>query len=123
MLRRPPRSTRTDTLLRYTTSFRSNMRWTKRQFLAASASTFALPPGATMLGRRAKAQAGSVLRVIPHSDLKNLDPIWTTAYITRNHGYLIYDTLRSAEHTSELQSLMRISYAVFCLKKKKKNTL
>src|SRR3546814_21122246 len=70
-----------------------NMRWTKRQFLAASASTFALPPGATRLGRRAKAQAGSVLRVIPHSDLKNLDPIWTTAYITRNHGYLIYDTL------------------------------
>src|SRR3546814_20265230 len=69
------------------------MRWTKRQFLAASASTFALPPGATMLGRRAKAQAGSVLRVIPHSDLKNLDPIWTTAYITRNHGYIIYDTL------------------------------
>src|SRR3546814_12157677 len=73
------------------------MRWTKRQFLAASASTFALPPGATMLGRRAKAQAGSVLRVIPHSDLKNLDPIWTTAYITRNHGYLIYDTLFRSE--------------------------
>src|SRR3546814_11806660 len=46
-----------------------------------------------MLGRRASAQGSSVLRVIPHSDLKNLDPIWTTAYITRNHGYLIYDTL------------------------------
>jgi peptide/nickel transport system substrate-binding protein len=36
---------------------------------------------------------GSVLRVIPHADLKNIDPIWTTAYITRNHGYLVYDTL------------------------------
>ncbi|MDP6706929.1 MAG: ABC transporter substrate-binding protein [Alphaproteobacteria bacterium] len=35
----------------------------------------------------------NVLRVVPHADLKNLDPIWTTAYITRNHGYLIYDTL------------------------------
>lgn len=68
-------------------------RWTKRQFLAASASTVALPLGVSMLGRGANAQGSSVLRVIPHSDLKNLDPIWTTAYITRNHGYLIYDTL------------------------------
>ena len=34
-----------------------------------------------------------VLKIIPHADLKNLDPIWTTAYITRNHGYMIYDTL------------------------------
>jgi peptide/nickel transport system substrate-binding protein len=39
------------------------------------------------------AAAESVLRVIPHADLKNLDPIWTTAYISRNHGYLVYDTL------------------------------
>ena len=42
------------------------------------------------------AQAGgheSVLKIIPHADLKNLDPIWTTAYISRNHGYMIYDTL------------------------------
>jgi peptide/nickel transport system substrate-binding protein len=35
----------------------------------------------------------SVLRVIPHADLKNIDPIWTTAYISRNHGYMVYDTL------------------------------
>ena len=34
-----------------------------------------------------------ILKIIPHADLKNLDPIWTTAYITRNHGYMIYDTL------------------------------
>jgi len=39
------------------------------------------------------ASAESVLRVIPHANLKNLDPIWTTAYISRNHAYLIYDTL------------------------------
>ena len=39
------------------------------------------------------AQAQTTLRVVAHSDLKVLDPIWTTAYITRNHGYLIYDTL------------------------------
>jgi len=37
--------------------------------------------------------AEKVLRVAPHADLKNLDPIWTTAYITRNHGYMVYDTL------------------------------
>jgi peptide/nickel transport system substrate-binding protein len=34
-----------------------------------------------------------VLKVVPHADLKNIDPIWTTAYITRNHGYMVYDTL------------------------------
>ncbi|MDP6205720.1 MAG: hypothetical protein QF457_07920, partial [SAR324 cluster bacterium] len=37
--------------------------------------------------------AETVLKVIPHADLKNIDPIWTTAYITRNHGYMVYDTL------------------------------
>ena len=37
--------------------------------------------------------AAKTLRVIPHADLKNIDPIWTTAYISRNHGYMVYDTL------------------------------
>jgi len=37
--------------------------------------------------------AGNVLRVAPHAELKVVDPVWTTAYITRNHGYLVYDTL------------------------------
>ncbi len=45
------------------------------------------------VGLISKASAETVLRVIPHADLKNLDPIWTTAYISRNHGYMIYDTL------------------------------
>jgi peptide/nickel transport system substrate-binding protein len=49
---------------------------------------------APFLAKSGFAQAkGSVLRVIPHADLKNVDPIWTTAYISRNHGYMIYDTL------------------------------
>ena len=39
------------------------------------------------------AMAQTTLRLVPHSDLKVLDPIWTTAYISRNHGYMIYDTL------------------------------
>ena len=54
----------------------------------AAAAAVALP-----LGFGAAQAADNVLRVVPHADLKNLDPIWTTAYITRNHGYLIYDTL------------------------------
>jgi peptide/nickel transport system substrate-binding protein len=41
----------------------------------------------------ARAQGARVLKFIPHADLTVLDPIWTTAYITRNHGYLVYDTL------------------------------
>ncbi len=65
-------------------------RWTRRQMLAAGAAAAITP---LMLGPAFSAQTGSVLRVIPHADLKNLDPIWTTAYISRNHGYLIYDTL------------------------------
>ena len=45
------------------------------------------------------AQAGSVLKIVPHADLKNTDPIWTTAYITRNNGYMIYDTLFAMDET------------------------
>jgi len=49
---------------------------------------------APLLGSASFGQSkGSVLRVIPHADLKNIDPIWTTAYISRNHGYMVYDTL------------------------------
>lgn len=61
----------------------------KRRHLLAAALAVPLALGA--LAKDAGAE--SVLRVIPHADLKNLDPIWTTAYISRNHGYLIYDTL------------------------------
>src|SRR5260370_19296989 len=46
-----------------------------------------------LLAGPALAQSGKTLRVVMHSDLKIVDPIWTTAYIVRNHGYLIYDTL------------------------------
>ncbi|MEO0729075.1 MAG: ABC transporter substrate-binding protein [Pseudomonadota bacterium] len=52
------------------------------------------------------ARAEKVLRVIPHADLKNLDPIWTTAYITRNHGYLIYDTLFAMNSKFEVKPQM-----------------
>jgi peptide/nickel transport system substrate-binding protein len=50
--------------------------------------------------------AGGTLKVIPHADLKNTDPIWTTAYITRNHGYMIYDTLFSLDANLQPQPQM-----------------
>ena len=54
----------------------------------------------------ASASSETVLRVIPHADLKNLDPIWTTAYISRNHGYLIYDTLFAMDESFTPQPQM-----------------
>lgn len=52
------------------------------------------------------AQAETVLRIVPHANLKNLDPIWTTAYITRNHGYMVYDTLFASDANLEIQPQM-----------------
>src|SRR3546814_9822695 len=88
MIRRPPRSTRTDTLFPYTTLFRSLF------------ARYRLRAGRKDDGRQQTNHewAGRDLR-------SGVDP----------------RAVRSKEHTSELQSLMRISYAVFCLKKKKKN--
>ena len=58
----------------------------KRSVLAAAVV------GAAMLALPTHAQQNT-LKVVMHSDLKIVDPIWTTAYITRNHGYMVYDTL------------------------------
>src|SRR3546814_9783242 len=87
MIRRPPRSTRTDTLLPYTTLFRSLAGTTTNIVTARSAMSHPL----------------------------NVMLAWTAAYSNNATTF----TNRSEEHTSELQSLMRISYAVFCLKKTK----
>src|SRR3546814_10217403 len=89
MIRRPPRSTRTDTLFPYTTLFRSLLPKTYRN-------------------SRLPARCS-------HPPCRNI------AKRTDSAGDFSYGG-RSEEHTSELQSLMRISYAVFCLKKKKKKT-
>jgi len=67
----------------------------------------------TALALMAPAASGeTVLRVIPHADLKNLDPIWTTAYISRNHGYMIYDTLFSMDESFTPQPQMVDSWTV-----------
>jgi peptide/nickel transport system substrate-binding protein len=78
--------------------------WTKRKALAAA--VLAIPLAFGTLGAPTQAAAESVLRVIPHADLKNLDPIWTTAYISRNHGYLIYDTLFAMDESFKPQPQM-----------------
>lgn len=66
----------------------------------------ALTLGLAMPASTVSAQAESVLKVVPHSGLKILDPIWTTAYITRNHGYMIYDTLFALDANGEVQPQM-----------------
>ncbi len=65
-----------------------------------------------LLAGPALAQSGKTLRVVMHSDLKILDPIWTTAYIVRNHGYLIYDTLFALDDKLEPQPQMVESWTV-----------
>jgi len=58
------------------------------------------------------ALAQSTLRVYMHSDLKILDPIWTTAYIVRNHGYMIYDTLLAQDEKGEIKPQMAEKWEV-----------
>src|SRR3712207_4694063 len=54
----------------------------------------------------ALAQAQTTLRVVMHSDLKIVDPIWTTAHISRNHGYMVYDTLFALDEKGEVRPQM-----------------
>ena len=68
--------------------------------------------GAVLLSAPASAQSPKTLRVVMHSDLKILDPVWTTAYIVRNHGYLIYDTLFAIDGKFEPQPQMVESWTV-----------
>src|SRR5215475_15728091 len=61
---------------------------------------------AVILGLAGPAHAQKTLRAVMHSDLKILDPIWTPAYITRNHGYMIYDTLFATDASGEIRPQM-----------------
>src|SRR3546814_13975696 len=102
MIRRPPRSTRTDTLFPYTTLFRS-----------ADAQSACGGTGGN-LGIAAAAVGG--VRDTRGAGLVGLRPDLEPLAGARHRSAGL--AVRSEEHTSELQSLMRISYAVFCLKKK-----
>ena len=60
----------------------------------------------------APALAETTLKMVPHADLKNIDPIWTTAYISRNHGYMVWDTLFAVNDKLEPQPQMVDSWKV-----------
>lgn len=79
--------------------------------LKSIARWFALV-GAILLAACQAASAESLLRVVMHSDLKILDPIWSTAYIVRNHGYMIYDTLFAMDANGEIKPQMVGKYEV-----------
>src|SRR3546814_1940550 len=113
MIRRPPRSTRTDTLFPYTTLFRSRLR---------GCACLGTAGGAAGFGEFIR----RVVFALPNSvDWNAASPVsssssssWICERIDSSGSS---SSGRSEEHTSELQSLMRISYAVFCLKKKKQD--
>ena len=75
-------------------------------------STFALAAAVAAICLAAPAHAEKTLRAVMHSDLKILDPIWTTAYIVRNHGYMIYDTLFATDAKGEIKPQMVGNYEV-----------
>src|SRR3546814_4278125 len=111
MIRRPPRSTRTDTLFPYTTLFRSRPALCRAQRRGAGRRP-ARHLCAARPARRSRFDAGRGDRGAERGVAGAIIPL----FVTLERG------TRSEEHTSELQSLMRISYAVFCLKKKTYNT-
>src|SRR3546814_5662184 len=148
MIRRPPRSTRTDTLFPYTTLFRSS-RAVRPPVPQNSAELFraarirlepVAPEDRQPLGRadeiepalrglgmrralhdRAAIDRGRVLRIGDRDTLDRVAGLFLEAHLRLPGDARLRLALhqpRSEEHTSELQSLMRISYAVFCLKKK-----
>src|SRR3546814_971517 len=96
MIRRPPRSTRTDTLFPYTTLFRSTLVARARNGNRTNAPRPKVKPIGALEQKRSSGEGSSAEALNPSAGIS-----------------------RSEEHTSELQSLMRISYAVFCLKKNK----
>src|SRR6266511_139288 len=75
----------------------------RRAFLAGTAAAVAASVAAPSVHAQKR---GGTLRFVPHADLKILDPIWTTAYITRNHGYLVYDTLFATDANLKVQPQM-----------------
>ena len=76
------------------------MGYSRRSTLAIAAAAVAA------IGLAAPAHAQKTLRAVMHSDLKILDPIWTTAYIVRNHGYMVYDTLFATDAKGEIKPQM-----------------
>src|SRR3546814_8250529 len=121
MIRRPPRSTRTDTLFPYTTLFRSVDPVVAVELLGDVAGQFQvllLVLADRHMGRLVDQDVGGHEVRIDVEAGRGLFAILAGLVLELCHA--VQPANRSEEHTSELQSLMRISYAVFCLKKKTK---
>ncbi|MEC8282461.1 MAG: hypothetical protein VX021_10985 [Pseudomonadota bacterium] len=71
-----------------------------------------LVAAAAMTAVAGGAGADSALRVVMHSDLKIVDPIWTTAYMSRNYGYMVYDTLFAMDEDTKIHPQMVEKYSV-----------
>src|SRR3546814_1663418 len=107
MIRRPPRSTRTDTLFPYTTLFRSSR---------------VMTVGSILMDCQQPYPCGACICEVCDSDCSYV-PSSRNIQVVKSRKWGGSLPSRSEEHTSELQSLMRISYAVFCLKKKNKKNI
>jgi peptide/nickel transport system substrate-binding protein len=81
---------------------------TRRSFAAVSGAGFV----ALASGRPALAADSKTLRLIVRTDLRVLDPIWTTAYVSRNHGYMIFDTLFALDSKFKPQPQMVGDYSI-----------
>src|SRR3546814_8731828 len=127
MIRRPPRSTRTDTLFPYTTLFRSELQRDLPRRLRGSGARHQTVPihhprKAARQGSVGIKRCGEPCQTVQRNAAVSQPPL--EQFGTKPHrikARLLPS--RSEEHTSELQSLMRNSYAVFCLKKNNKNTI
>src|SRR3546814_9736431 len=141
MIRRPPRSTRTDTLFPDTTLFRSTAEEVPLLAAAKDIATMEVTPQhLTLAAPYCYEELGSFAQMNPPiRDARHREALWEAVRLgiadvvgsdhaphSREEKAAPYPRspsgMRSEEHTSELQSLMRISYAVFCLKKKKNIT-
>src|SRR3546814_9257275 len=124
MIRRPPRSTRTDTLFPYTTLFRSPSSAKEHRSNPHAAAALSQRRTDRVLRHRLPSHtvgSRAPLRHSPHSVCRRREALrisWPVLSVHRCRAR----TARSEEHTSELQSLMRISSAVFCLTTKKLTT-
>src|SRR3546814_3666513 len=105
MIRRPPRATRTDTLVPYTTLVRS------------------LQDAGRVGGRLPPRNGVDIFHALDHPAEHGIFPVQRETWQQHDVELTVRAIFRSEEHTSELQSLMRISYAVFCLNKKKMNNI
>src|SRR3546814_4419364 len=120
MIRRPPRPTRTDTLFPYTTLFRSGPRWRRSHGSELRTYRALIDSGAIYSCATTSAAHMEGLLVQSKRRVEGIHGAELANAYIGDVGVTLLSDDRSEEHTSELQSLMRSSYAVFCLKKKTK---